>query len=412
MKDVVRLVRMFDDEDFSPNKIVYLIYLIPFLSSTIILSELIQSNFIEKVKSSFKISIFLYPILFLLTIYLNSKNTNFNKIVDFIGYGFWLTLAASCYLLYDVLSGKSRTSLSDTEIISQSSFLNNESEENESIVNGFANEKENVSNSKVQNAEFEKLIQAEEEIAIGYQLIEEQEKSRRLNKRVIFVFTILALIFTLGGIWFFTKGTNNASSTKDTELPSITEDSSNEISKGYIPPNNNPFKDNQIQRTERQIQSTYIIISEKAHFFNQPDPLTMRKGYLIKDNQIEIEKINGEFAYGAFTDAAGKVTRGWLLLKDIDKLTHYNIINTFDTLMPMPEEVLTKDNISYSFFSLKPFSDLKNIFKVYCSDDSYIEDNNSLSGYGKQERCYFIKIENMGNKCKVDYSWECDRSGL
>lgn len=59
------------------------------------------------------------------------------------------------------------------------------------------------------------------------------------------------------------------------------------------------------------------IISEKSFFYDNPNPTTIRKGYLVKNQQVEIQKEEDNYYFGVFTNTNGKTSSGWLLKSDI-----------------------------------------------------------------------------------------------
>lgn len=96
MKDLVRLEKL-TDETFETSSLVYLIYLLPILGALICSSFFTENEFIQRKLKTFKILAGLYPFLFLLMLL---GNRGF-KIIDFLAYGFIITLIAAAYLLYD-----------------------------------------------------------------------------------------------------------------------------------------------------------------------------------------------------------------------------------------------------------------------------------------------------------------------
>lgn len=61
--------------------------------------------------------------------------------------------------------------------------------------------------------------------------------------------------------------------------------------------------------------SAYVVKSDKAYFYT--DSFTIRKSYLIKDQELEgcCEK-NG-FIYSKYTNPSGKITEGWIKKEDL-----------------------------------------------------------------------------------------------
>lgn len=86
------------------------------------------------------------------------------------------------------------------------------------------------------------------------------------------------------------------------------------------------FNINNRQRAEEVIQTPvnvgkafpaqYRVISEKAHFYDAPDPSTKRKSYIIKEQTIIIIREEGDYYYGSFT-YNGRTTEGYLQKMDL-----------------------------------------------------------------------------------------------
>lgn len=57
------------------------------------------------------------------------------------------------------------------------------------------------------------------------------------------------------------------------------------------------------------------VKSGKAYFHQSPDLKTKRKGYLLKGQFVQIEKIKGDFAYCVYEGE--QVTKGWMLKKEL-----------------------------------------------------------------------------------------------
>lgn len=61
--------------------------------------------------------------------------------------------------------------------------------------------------------------------------------------------------------------------------------------------------------------SAYIVKSDKAYFYT--DSFTIRKSYLIKDQELEgCCKKNG-FIYSKYTNPSEKITEGWIKEEDL-----------------------------------------------------------------------------------------------
>ena len=75
------------------------------------------------------------------------------------------------------------------------------------------------------------------------------------------------------------------------------------------------------------ILGTYIVITEKTHFYTSPDLSTLRKAYLEKGDKLKILQFQGDFIYGNFTATTGTRTSGWLLSKDLEKILRKRYFN-------------------------------------------------------------------------------------
>ncbi|WP_343631300.1 hypothetical protein [Fluviicola sp.] len=59
------------------------------------------------------------------------------------------------------------------------------------------------------------------------------------------------------------------------------------------------------------------IKSDKAYFHQSPDPKTVRKGYILKSQFVQVERIQNNFAYCRYEGE--KVTKGWIKLGDLGR---------------------------------------------------------------------------------------------
>ena len=62
-----------------------------------------------------------------------------------------------------------------------------------------------------------------------------------------------------------------------------------------------------------------IINAEKANFFENADSATIRKGYVMKGQEVSIDKVSGNFYSVTYTAPNGKATKGWLAKSAIIK---------------------------------------------------------------------------------------------
>ncbi|MFN8263755.1 MAG: hypothetical protein U0T07_09535 [Chitinophagales bacterium] len=66
---------------------------------------------------------------------------------------------------------------------------------------------------------------------------------------------------------------------------------------------------------------TYTVTSEKAYFHNQADVNTIRKGYVLRNDEVQVQKSQGKYVYAIYTSTTGKQTKGWLLLNNLSPKT-------------------------------------------------------------------------------------------
>ena len=63
-------------------------------------------------------------------------------------------------------------------------------------------------------------------------------------------------------------------------------------------------------------ENYYTVTADKSYLFSDADLSTQRKGYVIKDDIINVIKIKGDFAYGVY-DSKG--SKSWVLLSTLEK---------------------------------------------------------------------------------------------
>jgi len=63
------------------------------------------------------------------------------------------------------------------------------------------------------------------------------------------------------------------------------------------------------------------VISDKAYFYANPSESSIKKSYLITDEQITVQEVQGDFIYVEFTNKQGKVTKGWMKWKEFSDLS-------------------------------------------------------------------------------------------
>jgi len=64
----------------------------------------------------------------------------------------------------------------------------------------------------------------------------------------------------------------------------------------------------------------YEVTADSCYFFTTPDSAAKSSSILLKNTLVEVYKINGSYAYAAYTLDSAKAERGWLKLSDINKI--------------------------------------------------------------------------------------------
>ena len=79
---------------------------------------------------------------------------------------------------------------------------------------------------------------------------------------------------------------------------------------------------NTIQKSSSSIAGTYIVTATKSYFFDSPDFKTIRKGFVLKGDEVEVKEVKNDFAYSIYTSSTGKQIKGWLLYNELIKSTN------------------------------------------------------------------------------------------
>lgn len=85
------------------------------------------------------------------------------------------------------------------------------------------------------------------------------------------------------------------------------------------------FEFNFIQKNEalQNIEiNNYIVkenINEKVYFYNSPDEVNKRKGYLTSGDLVYVEEIINDFGYVDFTNSRGLQSKGWIKMIFLEK---------------------------------------------------------------------------------------------
>jgi len=64
-----------------------------------------------------------------------------------------------------------------------------------------------------------------------------------------------------------------------------------------------------------------MVISEKAYFYDKPNESYIKKSYLVTNERITVLEVQDNFVYVDFKNPQGRVTKGWLNVKDLSDLS-------------------------------------------------------------------------------------------
>ncbi|CAN5819051.1 hypothetical protein BH10BAC2_BH10BAC2_27010 [soil metagenome] len=151
-----------------------------------------------------------------------------------------------------------------------------------------------------------------------YKPEEKKESSTIPAQRKKPVGSVILGIIIFAGIGF-RVATCNSSTTKanesSTAANNIASDSA-EIEPQTIAPDTSTATavNTQPVQTEK-----YIVISDKAYFFQSSDLGTKKSSYVLKDDIVQVENVTNDFAYAIYTTSSGIQSKGWLLVSDIQK---------------------------------------------------------------------------------------------
>jgi hypothetical protein len=228
LRDIVRLIRMFD-EDFSANEFINLMYFLPVLSCLIIASFFVNSNFLNKRIRTWKILTGLYPwIFFFSLLFVGVKHQT-----DWMAYGFYLTLVAAGYLLYD---GIFLSKKKDKDIFN-SVAVHNVYEPN--INKNTAIEEDKVSNAPDKKQQIQPPIvhelvtntQETEEYRTSYEeaFPQQQNNGALIGGGVILIFIIMGVVFLIKN-----QNTANAGTQTEQITPEEQRDSTSDVSQQML----------------------------------------------------------------------------------------------------------------------------------------------------------------------------------
>ncbi len=108
------------------------------------------------------------------------------------------------------------------------------------------------------------------------------------------------------------------------------------------------------QKSEPSSSGRYIVNSTRAYFYDSPDPGTIRKGYVLQGDEIDVVETVDGFGYSSYTSSSGKVTSGWLKLEDMQKLSNLKPWHT--AVSKVSEDVSTGDGANVTELKIGNFS--------------------------------------------------------
>jgi len=164
---------------------------------------------------------------------------------------------------------------------------------------------------------------------------------------------ILLLIFVVNKNLSHTRNTELLPETKE-EIPKLEEPpkennyNDQSVNENVDSPSSDPYlEDTQSQNT---IIKHYIVIVERAYFYDEPNYSTRRFGYLVRGDRFVSQKSENGFLYAVFVNAQGVVSKGWLKNVDVRDRNITNELPTADS-----QETNSGDK-PIDTLSLKPFS--------------------------------------------------------
>jgi hypothetical protein len=283
---------------------------------------------------------------------INKSETNLLDIS--FGAGFWLTLVIT--ILSGILLSIYLTQNKSVENIPVSSSIE------ESVVQPIAEIKPRAIEVVVQQ-EMESPYIQQEDITF--------EESRSSSKKKYIIIGLVALIIILGMLFLFQreKSDSNQTSQTDTlpqvEISDIKDDTSSAID------------NNTIQKPE---YITYTVSTDRAYFYTCPDETTKRKAYLVKNELLQGCCEQDQFVSIHFTNSDGKISEGWVNLRDLTSGDTRTTINNNEQSVLKHNSILDSLKIGMSLDKLVQLNSKPITFYGFEWDDggTIISFNNGL----------------------------------
>lgn len=329
MKDLARFAKL-SDEAFEINSLVYLIYLLPILGALIISSFFTENEFIQHRLKTFKILVGLYPFLFLMMLLGNSGF----KIIDYLAYGFIITLIAGAYIFYNgVKAQKSAIEPKKKdprvpEIVIEKNIIPHPTKgDSQTLL-----EKDSYiyTTDDSYNAEYDKLF-----------------NSNKKTTRVKFILIIIGLVVITGIILFFTSPNNETENSKTSSetITALAPQPLSTVNKSTEDETQPTNQYNNIADANLTYQP-YLIIVQRAYFYASPDFSARLNSFVVSGQTIKACCLTNSFYYAVFLNSQGQQTEGYINQGDLE-----------------PSESTSQQQESFTGF----FQGVR----IFCDDDDY-----------------------------------------
>lgn len=300
LRDIVRYIQLFEDENYKPSFLVNLMYLLPIISILIIATFFSQNIFLQKKLRTWKILAGVYPLLFLIMIMTNKGGF-------VLTYGFYLTLICGLYLLYD---GIFLTNKKSAPFVASQIFNNPTQNEEPKIISNLNPTTSNQSFPETSSNPALKYI-------IGSIIL-------------ILVITIIYLFATRTTPTANTSQTQPAESVTNQSIASSAAREINETTQRHDEPvtmttdtTTNAEKGIEEDVTSDRIPTSnnypeYTIITDKSYLFDRADLTTKKEEFLTQGDVIKLIRTDGPFAYVIWQNShTALVSNNWVLLKTL-----------------------------------------------------------------------------------------------
>ena len=90
--------------------------------------------------------------------------------------------------------------------------------------------------------------------------------------------------------------------------------------------------------------SYYIVKDNREYFYSQPNSNTIKKAYLVFNEVVYIEQIVNGFGYTEFKNPKGRISSGWVLLKNMDYCPSCEENDNYSTVKVSTEDFSNTDS--------------------------------------------------------------------